>query len=1294
MADLYELGLEVRSDGVVVASDRLRKLASDGAAAERSTNKLASSTSNLERYFRMAVKALGAYKLYDMVREAALLSARYDTLGVVMNTVGATAGYTNSQMAAFERQLQKGGIAMVESRQVLTQMAQAQLDLAKSAELSRVAQDAATIGGINSSEAFERLVSGIQKGETEILKTIGINVSFEQSYNKLALTLGKSADSLTEAEKAQARMNIVLERGKDIAGAYDAAMGTAGKQLTSIKRYVDNLKVTLGSVFNDALIVGVQVFTGGLKEAQTEADKLAEQRKLEEWGRGLVMVMATVADGIRFVYNVLQTLVTTGVAGFQQLYYGASAFLKVLSWDFAGAKESFREMLLVGEAWADIVSQQWDGPIDKFQQAAKAMYAARDANKALDEQKKKQLEGQRLSAGAANREAAAAEELAQTVKKNQDAWGKIVVSQLEAVGAYEQAAQKATELNKLGNDYLTMKNAAAKSQEAAAALQAQEVLDQQRMLEAKAKTLDLENNHLAAMRSIETAKLSALGIDNDAIAAAMAAAAARLEEKKLLDQIATEINPLRRQQLSEQLAGQRELNALVTAEARERNKIKLINDQFALLQQQIDMQKQQGFEREAFEQQKNLDMLRLKFDYHQQMLDYQRQLNVATEEEGTIIRRNMELYQQLSMAQARAVDTRQYQATAAVASGSGGSGGGYGTTWGYDSNGNLVNPSVGPMGGGPVGEGRTGWVDGRLYLKGIQTSSYWNSAEAFSAATTAVSLQSVGSAGEWQAQKRQERAEQERKLAEERAAAAEAARVAAEAEAQRQKALAAATAALNDDLAVRRLAVQGLDDEAAVVKLLIQQRNELTKYQEQGIDVSQLQIVQQAELNRLIQQQAVKRLSDQVRTLFDSLNTGLNSIAGSTRNLVSALQSASANLKTAGADLLTSDAALSPEQLYADTRQRLLQTSQQAITQGNADLLNQIPSLVSSFLSASRGYFGSSASYQSDFATAQGILADAGTAADIYANAMAPVQTAADKQVELLQQLNDAINSGNVSLAQKLMQNADANNATLNAAVNNVASITGQVSTGINGSGGTNQWLSGVNSNLLPSGPVVSALTGPTSVLSGLTGSSGVTNRLDNQTNSLASWLQTVNGTTATVNSSLGSVYSAVSPISSVASNTGSIAGSTGSIASSTGSIAGTNGQVVSYTANIDSKTGKLKSSNTVHFYTYKSNGQIEQESEVTSYQYYAKGGLYPGGSAIMGELGPEFVDSSPGYVYRADETKALFEMARRGVASADNYGLIEEIRALRAEVAQLRSESVGELREIKSPLRRVVAGR
>ena len=56
----------------------------------------------------------------------------------------------------------------------------------------------------------------------------------ERSYQKMADTLGVSVKSLSEAQRTQALLNSVFEQGAIIAGTYEAAMSTAGKQLNSM----------------------------------------------------------------------------------------------------------------------------------------------------------------------------------------------------------------------------------------------------------------------------------------------------------------------------------------------------------------------------------------------------------------------------------------------------------------------------------------------------------------------------------------------------------------------------------------------------------------------------------------------------------------------------------------------------------------------------------------------------------------------------------------------------------------------------------------------------------------------------------------------------------------------------------------------------------------------------------------------------------------------------------------------------------------------------------------------------
>ncbi|OQS32973.1 phage tail tape measure C-terminal domain-containing protein [Chromobacterium haemolyticum] len=271
----------------------LSDLARVGSATE---NSLARMASNIDASFSRAtsviksfVAAYSGMKLLEFSKEVTLMAAHYNTLGVVMNTVGKNAGYSTVQLQQTESALRQTGISALESRQNIARMIQANVDLSQSTQLARIAQDAAVIGNLNSSESYTRLVYGIQSAQTEILRTIGINVNFEAGYRKLAAQLGKTADALSETEKIQARVNEVMEKGKMISGAYEASMEEAGKQLNSMKRYADDLKTSAGQEFMVPFTRGVTKATDALKFLSENSETVG---KTLTWALGGATLLA------------------------------------------------------------------------------------------------------------------------------------------------------------------------------------------------------------------------------------------------------------------------------------------------------------------------------------------------------------------------------------------------------------------------------------------------------------------------------------------------------------------------------------------------------------------------------------------------------------------------------------------------------------------------------------------------------------------------------------------------------------------------------------------------------------------------------------------------------------------------------------------------------------------------------------------------------------------------------------------------------------------------------------------
>ncbi|NHQ93301.1 hypothetical protein [Janthinobacterium lividum] len=267
-------------------------------AAAKAKEDASAASGRLTGALQLLAAGFALLKIADYIKESTLLAARYETLGVVMRVVGRNAGYTETQMMTATDAIARQGITMVESRESAVKLVQAHVDLKNATVLARIAQDAAVIGHLNSSDAFDRLVNGISRGNVLILRNIGINVNLQTAYRQMADELGKTTKELSENERVQARLNAVIERGSDIAGTYEAAMGTAGKQLTSMQRYTQDLKTTIGETFTEALTVVVMGWTAHLKDANGQVSELARNGELHDWGVSLTKVLVGVADTI------------------------------------------------------------------------------------------------------------------------------------------------------------------------------------------------------------------------------------------------------------------------------------------------------------------------------------------------------------------------------------------------------------------------------------------------------------------------------------------------------------------------------------------------------------------------------------------------------------------------------------------------------------------------------------------------------------------------------------------------------------------------------------------------------------------------------------------------------------------------------------------------------------------------------------------------------------------------------------------------------------------------------------
>src|SRR3990167_7972120 len=215
----------------------------------------------------LALAAVGGAGI-ALIVSSTRLAARVEVLGVVTARLGKNVGKTEPEIRALEKSIQGLGITIQGSRQAIAKMIGSNVDLAHATDLARLAQNAAVIAGINSTEAFERLVDVITSGNVLMARNLGLQVSFERAYQATANSLGKTTAELTELDKVQARTTAVLAAGVNIAGAYEEAMTTVGKAVTSLDRHLEDSRVVLGQAWLPVYAEAVDLITTSLVKRQ------------------------------------------------------------------------------------------------------------------------------------------------------------------------------------------------------------------------------------------------------------------------------------------------------------------------------------------------------------------------------------------------------------------------------------------------------------------------------------------------------------------------------------------------------------------------------------------------------------------------------------------------------------------------------------------------------------------------------------------------------------------------------------------------------------------------------------------------------------------------------------------------------------------------------------------------------------------------------------------------------------------------------------------------------------------
>jgi hypothetical protein len=209
----------------------------------------------------------GSIKNYT--REAAEYAARTQQLTVVVDALARANSMSIDQTRQKIAQVQIQGITKQDSLKSVARLIQAGVDVSYAPQLARLAQDAAKIGGVSSSEALDQIAYSIATQQVRPLHTLGLQVLYKDAYAKYAKEHNIKQKTLTEDQRTSARTEQVLGASDSIFGVYEASLATTGGQMQSLSRYADDLKGALG--------MGLQPVVFRLATTMRDLGRMAEE---------------------------------------------------------------------------------------------------------------------------------------------------------------------------------------------------------------------------------------------------------------------------------------------------------------------------------------------------------------------------------------------------------------------------------------------------------------------------------------------------------------------------------------------------------------------------------------------------------------------------------------------------------------------------------------------------------------------------------------------------------------------------------------------------------------------------------------------------------------------------------------------------------------------------------------------------------------------------------------------------------------------------------------------------------
>jgi hypothetical protein len=241
-----------------------------------------------KNWIAASAAVVAAYMAMNRAWNLADQAAKFEQQKVAFGNLAASYGSNADKIISSLKSISTGTI----STQVLIEKAGTAMMMGinpdKISKLMEIARATSKMTGQSVTEAFDNISLAVGRQSKMILDNLGIIVSAGDANEKYAQSIGKTALTLTDAEKKTAFLNATISAGEDLMRRMGNQTDTARDKMDRFRAQTEDLKIALGQGLIRAGLGVMGVFQGIASGALVIASALFKVLQLAAYMKSLL----------------------------------------------------------------------------------------------------------------------------------------------------------------------------------------------------------------------------------------------------------------------------------------------------------------------------------------------------------------------------------------------------------------------------------------------------------------------------------------------------------------------------------------------------------------------------------------------------------------------------------------------------------------------------------------------------------------------------------------------------------------------------------------------------------------------------------------------------------------------------------------------------------------------------------------------------------------------------------------------------------------------------------------------